>query len=257
MKITFNSYMELVIPTGDTFSNLSVTPTTVGSGRLSNESKNWQFYRFTKLKLRMGTWYTPGNNQIPVGTIGYLPEEVIASSWGNSAVAELPVTLPFPGTLTSSSTGTTSNLTMVTNMTVPKRVLLSTPTKAWVTNASTEDDFIVQGTLMAGTTTAIGTGAIHIPLWWTGLCEFWGDIPNSLQFFIRGDKPSGARPAPKRPDDEKDSLDLDYDHASLLSDSGTAELIKAVVEERKKKQKLLKPAQLEQLSSILRAGERL
>jgi len=65
----------------------------------------------------------------------------------------------------------------------PQDLLGSNPMKWYVTNASSEDDFIVQGTIVVAVATPVATGATHIPLWLTWECELAGDIAAVLQIF--------------------------------------------------------------------------
>jgi len=178
-----NSFLEFGILTGDTSGSQAITPTTIGSGRLANLSKAFQFYRFTKFAVEMAPWVGNGGGQLSEGVLAYVPEEAPGVSVSNSlaAVAESPWIIPYAGQTLSSSTGVTQCETRCRKKAIPKSILLSAPTRAYVTNASTEDDFVVQGTLLAAVNSSISTGLTRIPLYFSWECEFWGDIANALQ----------------------------------------------------------------------------
>jgi hypothetical protein len=181
--LTGKSFLQMQIPTSDSVSIVAVTPTTIGSGRLANLSKAFQFYRFTKLGIEMAPWTTNSNSQLSPGVLAYIPEEAPGLSVSSSmtAVAESPWVLPYGGQTLSSSTGTTQCETRCRKGFVPRAILNNAPVRSYVTNASTEDDFVVQGTLAAACETSISTGATNVPLYLSWECEFWGDIANALQ----------------------------------------------------------------------------
>jgi hypothetical protein len=177
------SFTNAAILTGDTIAQVGISPTTIGSGRLANLAKAFQFFRFTKLGVEMAPWTTNSNSQLSPGVLAYLPEEApgISATSSMAAVAESPWILPYAGQSVSSSTGTIQNETRCRKGFVPRAILNSTPVRSYVTNASTEDDFIFQGTLVAASEIPISTGSTNIPLYLSWECEFWGDIANALQ----------------------------------------------------------------------------
>jgi hypothetical protein len=184
-RVTGNSFQDPQILTGDYNSYITLQPAGVGSGRLTDIAKAFQFYRFTKMKITMAPWYCAGGGQLSPGTLGYVAEEIPSLGSGpSSAVAELPFIMPYAGQVISSSTGVQQSCTQMMSKSIPRKILLgSNPMKWYVTNASSEDDFIVQGTIVVAVATPVATGATHIPLWLTWECELAGDIAAVLQIF--------------------------------------------------------------------------
>jgi hypothetical protein len=134
--------------------------------RLTNISKAYEFFRFTKVSFRLlGPGTTNTNNYV----VSYLPEETTAAT-------------TFAKCLEQSYSSFCGALTTVpgNRAAIPRSVLLGTSPKWYKTDgASTENDNLIQGTFLCASTNSADVSPLYIEL--TYLCELTGAEFSTLQ----------------------------------------------------------------------------
>jgi hypothetical protein len=164
--------------------------------RVSDLAAAFEFYRYTKLRVIL--YPLDSSSAIGpdvLGVLGYFPEELTATPTSIPASSvyncEKSCATAIGGL---NSTGVAAVGTTVNQgFTLSRRDLLDTPVKWYLCNASTEDTFLQQGTLIFAATTAAATNAIVANV--------------GFEFEVEFTKPRNAnllRSAVKAGDDEKE-----------------------------------------------------
>jgi len=167
------------------------------SGRQSNIQKAYEFYRFTKLRIRIPPWARfettwPQNTTCASGALGYYPELTTATTTtvGPAAVLGLQASIPLQGALVNANTvgGTTnvnlisSGLTTTQSLVVPSTVLLGTSVKWFRTNATTSSEVaeITQGQLLFTVDDAAGANTVVLRMQLIYTIEYAGEVDATL-----------------------------------------------------------------------------
>jgi len=164
VKLTGRQSLNMSIATGNTSSTQLMYPANLSS-RLVNLAKVFEFYRFTKMRFNVHPSFFDYASEPTVGYAGeyslaYDPEGTNATSTSITYVENIQQETSFVGVAAVVNIGTGSGLTApgctsVRRWMVPKRVLLSTPTK-WFRNAAltSEDSLTTQGIIIAAVANA-------------------------------------------------------------------------------------------------------
>jgi len=178
-RLTGRARFYATVANGNSSTSFVIQPSSFS--RLVSIQKAYEFYRFTKLRLRVPPFVRfettyPANSEASSGAIGYYPEVFTSSQTaiqaGNllSLEASMPLCPSIVNENSSASGGTgvlaAPGYTKDVILNVPKSVLLSTPTKWWRTQAtaSSEDLFITQGTLVVAFDDTAGASTVQVPI---------------------------------------------------------------------------------------------
>jgi hypothetical protein len=181
--------------------SLNISPATFT--RTNSLQGSFEFYRFTRLKVEvLPAWQTASTTLADVGTVagtlGYLPEQLTATSTtiSQATASQMDPHVSHTVGLNVASTGVASGqlagTTMSKIMNVSRRRLLSTPVKMYVCAASSEDALVQQGTLVYALDTANSASQFVV---------MFADVHYTCEFFVPTDS-SLTLVKPQRVDDD-------------------------------------------------------
>jgi len=177
--------------------------------KLSNVQKGYEFYRFTKFRVKV---LPAARNDVSSG-----PGQVLAVGWYPDQTATALTAATVSGVLSLSSTtlkatgvygGPFAYETTPSSFSVSKKVLSQSPVKWFRTNVtvSGEDAELYHGTLLFAVNTAIGAaGAMIVNCEVTFSCEFAGEVDATALTLFR----------PPSKQEQKDS-DSDFEPAQMV-----------------------------------------